>query len=104
MDALELQIWQRQAIERILNIDAEKEPDMILGVRWGAPKHEVKKAYKALAMLFHPDKCSAPDASDAMQKINTARQKLFLAATECTPPPPPPRTPSTSSPPPPRPT
>ena len=105
MTGLEMQSWQRRAIDRILDIDAEKEPDMILGVRWGAPKHEVKKAYKALAMLFHPDKCSAPDASDAMQKINTARQKLFLAATserECAPPPPPPRTPSTSSTPPPR--
>ena len=77
---------------------------MILGVPRGAPKHEVKKAYQALAILFHPDKCSAPDASDAMQKINAARQKLFLAATserECAPPPPPPRTPSTSSTPPP---
>ena len=78
---------------------------MILGVQRGAPKDEVKKAYIALAILFHPDKCSAPDASDAMQKINAARQKLFLAATserECAPPPPPPRTPGTSSTPPPR--
>ena len=106
MTGLEMQNWQRRAIDRILDIDAEKEPDMILGVQRGAPKDEVKKAYKALAILFHPDKCSAPDAYDAMQKINTARQKLFLAATserECAPPPPP-RTPSTSSPPPPRPT
>ena len=104
MTGLEMQSWQRRAIDRILDIDAEKEPDMILGVERGAPKHEVKKAYKALAMLFHPDKCSAPDASNAMQKINTARQKLVLAATECTPPPPPPRTPSSPSTPPPRPT
>jgi hypothetical protein len=105
MTGLEMQSWQRRAIDRIRDIDAEKEPDMILGVQRGAPKHEVKEAYKALAILFHPDKCSAPDASDAMQKINTARQKLFLAATserECAPPPPPPRTPSTSSTPPPR--
>jgi len=104
MTGLEMQSWQRRAIDRILDIDAEKEPDMILGVQRGAPKDEVKKAYIALAILFHPDKCSAPDASDAMQKINTARQKLFLAATserECAPPPPPPRTPSTSSTPPP---
>ena len=79
MTGLEMQTWQRRAIDRILDIDAEKEPDMILGVRRGAPKHEVKKAYKALAILFHPDKCSAPDASKAMQKINTARQKLFVA-------------------------
>ena len=92
MTGLEMQSWQRRAIDRILDIDAEKEPDMILGVQRGAPKDEVKKAYIALAILFHPDKCSAPDASDAMQKINTARQKLFLAATserECAPPPPP---------------
>ncbi|CAH0372042.1 unnamed protein product [Pelagomonas calceolata] len=105
MTGLEMQSWQRRAIDRIRDIDAEKEPDMILGVQRGAPKHEVKEAYQALAILFHPDKCGAPDASDAMQKINTARQKLFLAATserECAPPPPPPRTPSTSSTPPPR--
>ena len=104
MTGLEMQSWQRRAIDRIRDIDAEKEPDMILGVQRGAPKHEVKEAYIALAILFHPDKCSAPDASDAMQKINAARQKLFLAATserECAPPPPPPRTPSTSSTPPP---
>jgi hypothetical protein len=105
MTGLEMQSWQRRAIDRIRDIDAEKEPDMILGVQRGAPKHEVKNAYQALAILFHPDKCSAPDASDAMQKINAARQKLFLAATserECAPPPPPPRTPRTPSTPPPR--
>ena len=69
---MEMQSWQRRAIDRILDIDAEKEPDMILGVQRGAPKNEIKKAYKALSLLFHPDKCSAPDALKAMQKINTA--------------------------------
>ena len=81
MTGLEMQTWQRRAIDRILNIDAEKEPDMILGVQRGAPKNEINKAYKALSLLFHPDKCSAPDASKAMSKINTAREKLLLAAT-----------------------
>ena len=81
MTGEEKQIWQRQAIDRILDIDAEKEPDMILGVRLGAPKSEVNKAFKELATFLHPDKCGALGASDAMQKMNAARQKLFTAAT-----------------------
>ena len=81
MTGEEKQIWRRQAIERILNIDAEKEPDMILGVRWGAPKNEVTKAYRRLGKFLHPDKCSAPDASEAMKKINRAHEKLRRDAT-----------------------
>ena len=81
MTGLEMQSWQRRAIDRIRDIDAEKEPDMILGVRLGAPKSEVNKAFKELATFLHPDKCGALGASDAMQKMNAARQKLFTAAT-----------------------
>ena len=81
MTGLEMQSWQRRAIDRIRDIDAEKEPDMILGVQRGAPKNEVKKAFRRLAKLLHSDKCSAPGASEAMKKINRAYEKLDRDAT-----------------------
>ncbi len=44
----------------------------ILGVSKGASADEVKKAYRKLALQWHPDKNKAADANDKFKEINEA--------------------------------
>lgn len=44
----------------------------ILGVGTSAGEDDIKKAYKKLAIKFHPDKNHAPQASDAFKKVSAA--------------------------------
>lgn len=44
----------------------------ILGVSRNATDDDLKKAYKKLAIKFHPDKNHAPQASEAFKKVSKA--------------------------------
>jgi DnaJ-class molecular chaperone len=44
----------------------------ILGIEKNANDDEIKKVYKKLAIKFHPDKNSAPQASEAFKKVSAA--------------------------------
>lgn len=44
----------------------------ILGVSREATDKEIKQAYRALSMKYHPDKTDSSDAHDKMQQINEA--------------------------------
>jgi DnaJ family protein B protein 12 len=44
----------------------------VLGVEKSASESDLKKAYKRRAMKVHPDKNSAPKATDAFKKVNAA--------------------------------
>ncbi len=49
----------------------------ILGVGRGASNKEIKKAYRTLAMKFHPDKNpDDPDAQEKFHDINAAYEVL----------------------------
>ena len=48
----------------------------VLGVSNGAPAEEIKKAYKKMARIWHPDVCDDPDATEQFQKINEANMIL----------------------------
>ena len=48
----------------------------ILGVNKNAENEEIKKAYKKLALRFHPDKNDAPGSKEVFNKITTAYQNL----------------------------
>lgn len=48
----------------------------ILNVDKKATKDEIKKAYKKLAMKYHPDRNSDPDATDLFKDINEANEVL----------------------------
>lgn len=44
----------------------------LLDVSTDASQNEIKKAYRRLSILYHPDKSSDPDADEKMKKINEA--------------------------------
>jgi molecular chaperone DnaJ len=48
----------------------------VLGVSENAPAEEVKKAYRRLAMKYHPDRSDAPGAAEKFKDINEAYQTL----------------------------
>lgn len=60
---------QRQAVHRIKNCRDFYE---ILGVPKDASDEDLKKAYRKLALKFHPDKNCAPGATDAFKAIGNA--------------------------------
>lgn len=60
---------QRQGVLRIKNC---KDFYEILGVQKNATDEDLKKAYRKLALKFHPDKNFAPGATDAFKAIGNA--------------------------------
>ncbi|XP_024862083.1 dnaJ homolog subfamily C member 18 isoform X2 [Kryptolebias marmoratus] len=60
---------QRQSVLRIKNC---KDFYEILGVTKNAGDEDLKKAYRKLALKFHPDKNFAPGATDAFKAIGNA--------------------------------
>uniref|UniRef100_A0A2K5IJW8 DnaJ homolog subfamily C member 27 n=1 Tax=Colobus angolensis palliatus TaxID=336983 RepID=A0A2K5IJW8_COLAP len=65
---------QADAIRRIRN---SKDSWDMLGVKRGASRDEVNKAYRKLALLLHPDKCVAPGSEDAFKAVVNARSALL---------------------------
>lgn len=49
----------------------------ILGLKQGATKPEIKKAYRILSMKWHPDKNSNPEAAAMFRDIHAAYTILF---------------------------
>lgn len=51
----------------------ERDPYEVLGLKSGASQEEIRKNYKRLSSVFHPDRSGN---NQAMQKINDAYNKL----------------------------
>lgn len=49
----------------------------ILQINHNATKSEIKKAYRELSILYHPDKSSEPNAKEKFQEIKTAYEVLY---------------------------
>ena len=64
---------QDEACEKIINNNNYYE---ILGVDKETSNDDIKKAYKKLALKFHPDKNKSTKAEEAFKKIATAYQTL----------------------------
>ena len=64
---------QARDVKRIVGMRSYYD---ILAVDRSATDDQVKKAYRKLALKFHPDKCKAPGAEEAFKKISKAFQCL----------------------------
>ncbi|KAI1711897.1 dnaJ domain-containing protein [Ditylenchus destructor] len=53
------------------------DPYSVLGIPGSASQREIKQAYKRLAMEWHPDKNSSPEAGDKFMEINQAYEFNF---------------------------
>ena len=73
------QFYQRMGIEEAQEILNTDNPYDILGIKHGASKKEVTKAFHIMAFKWHPDK--NPDnlehATEMMKKINAAYSWLI---------------------------
>ena len=48
----------------------------VLGVAVKAPRAEIKRAYRALALRLHPDKCASPTANERFKAVQEAYATL----------------------------
>ena len=55
-----------------------------LGIKAGATRAAIKRAYRRLARQYHPDINTLPDAHERMQQINEAYEYLLRAADDAT--------------------
>ena len=50
----------------------ERDYYEVLGVQKDAPKQDIKRAYRKLAMKYHPDRNKAPEAEEKFKEISEA--------------------------------
>jgi DnaJ family protein B protein 12 len=64
--------YSQEQVEAVRKIKKCKDYYQILGIEKDAAEIEIKRAYKKLALQFHPDKNNAPGAADAFKMIGNA--------------------------------
>ncbi|CAF0792049.1 unnamed protein product [Adineta steineri] len=64
--------YTSEEVEAVRKIKTCKNLYEILGVSKTASEADLKKAYRKLALQFHPDKCKAPGATEAFKAIGKA--------------------------------
>lgn len=69
--------FTKEQADTIRRIRTSKDSWDMLGVKPGASRDEVNKAYRKLAVLLHPDKCVAPGSEDAFKAVVNARTALL---------------------------
>ncbi|WAR15929.1 DJC27-like protein [Mya arenaria] len=69
--------YTREQIDAIQRLKNAKSDFDRLGLREGASKDEVNKAYKRLAVLLHPDKNVAPGSEEAFKILLASRTALL---------------------------
>ncbi|KAK4476261.1 hypothetical protein MN116_001467 [Schistosoma mekongi] len=68
--------FTKTQVDSLRKVLACKDYYEILGVSRTATDEEIKKAFKLLALKFHPDKNRAPGAAEAFKKIRKACEVL----------------------------
>lgn len=64
--------WNMLTLQSTRCFSATQNPYTVLGLRPGASETEVKKAYKKLALQWHPDRNSSPEAEQRFKAISEA--------------------------------
>ncbi|XP_060042329.1 dnaJ homolog subfamily B member 14 [Erinaceus europaeus] len=64
--------YSKEQMDGVLSINKCRDYYEVLGVSKDAGEEDLKKAYRKLALKFHPDKNHAPGATDAFKKIGNA--------------------------------
>ncbi|XP_067615136.1 dnaJ homolog subfamily B member 12 [Eurosta solidaginis] len=64
--------YTKEQIEAVRKVKSCRDYYEILSVKKEATDSEIKKSYKKLALLLHPDKNKAPGASDAFKAVGNA--------------------------------
>ncbi|XP_028315655.1 dnaJ homolog subfamily B member 14 [Gouania willdenowi] len=64
--------FESEQVEGVQRIKRCKDYYEVLGVNKEASEEDLKKAYRKLALKFHPDKNHAPGATEAFKKIGNA--------------------------------
>ncbi|KAK3554548.1 hypothetical protein QTP70_025503 [Hemibagrus guttatus] len=64
--------FTKEQVEGVKRIKSCKDYYEVLGVSKDANEEDLKKAYRKLALKFHPDKNHAPGATEAFKKIGNA--------------------------------
>ncbi|KAJ8271661.1 hypothetical protein COCON_G00105200 [Conger conger] len=71
--------FTKEQVEGVQRVKKCKDYYEVLGVSKEANEEELKKAYRKLALKFHPDKNHAPGATEAFKKIGNAYAVLSNA-------------------------
>ncbi|CAL8085565.1 unnamed protein product [Calicophoron daubneyi] len=69
-------VFTKAQAESVRKVLACKDYYELLGVSKESPEEDIRRAYKSLALKFHPDKNRAPGATEAFKKIGTALNVL----------------------------
>jgi DnaJ family protein C protein 8 len=73
--------------QEVREVDRDNEVNRILGtfllnpfeqmgLRYDATQEEVKRQYRKISLLIHPDKCKHPKATDAFELLGNANSQL----------------------------
>ncbi|KAL3066538.1 hypothetical protein OYC64_016486 [Pagothenia borchgrevinki] len=68
----DLKAFTKEQVEGVQRIKRCKDYYEVLGVNKEVNEDELKKAYRKLALKFHPDKNHAPGATEAFKKIGNS--------------------------------
>jgi len=72
------QEFSKEQLDAVKKIKQCRDYYEILGITKEATDSELKKAYRKMALQFHPDKNKCPGASEAFKGINAIYVMLFI--------------------------
>ena len=68
MNCTQIELSMADSIDQtIARISSTKDYYKILGISKDADQNEIKKSYRKLALVLHPDKCSVAGAEEAFK-------------------------------------
>jgi DnaJ homolog subfamily C member 27 len=69
-----------EQVEAVRRVNTATDDYDVLGVPRAATADDIRRAYRRLAVLLHPDKSGAPGSEEAFKRINAAKKALLKGA------------------------